>query len=675
MDSSGMGAAPAGVNLHRPPSPLGQPVDSNPSSKKNSSAAVTAIGLSAIHTPNLDHLDHELEGDRFSRGGAPNLGAVNGKMSGIAAGQNITPQTQVLVEPVEAAPLDPVAEIERISKLAEDAKTSDIPSQKILNDIIKTFDKLEYTDIKLSSALGQDMKGTAGGKKPYQVEPYFNSESQTTCYRIKVDYTVTANSNGVEQKIAFSRTISTSATNPADAILIAFQFKKRVEEYATFDTSKEDPSVKASRSPEFNQQALLSKTFSFSFDRNPAGGLTRLSGIQIMKDKTFLEHKLTPDNATYGYKFRNEADKKAATEDTPGHVFFETEEQLLMHENGIVTLNRNYEDLEKTKGALESEAQVLQEDIKKKQAEFVEIKGSFLKDPFLKFLRKNAEPSLSPEFANFTDVSSPKLGEYLAKKKELEINQKKQQELEADLLLLENFPTNLGMASKDNASGVSEKTLINMKRQLKKARKKLAADPSPKNQQRVEQLEARLVEKKAGKKTDTENPLPEQSLASIKEIGVKYGIPSDQIEGIKPAEIIEMCQGAIEAKKTGLEKSVEIALDELQQLGKEIRQEQISFNKQLGELYKIHQDLNIKFNQLKHLHEKATSLANHLFIPDERKAKAQAVLKLIPDKMIHELEKQLEIQQTAIDTIFNRLNQLAQNVNGQSTVEASESEA
>lgn len=550
--------------------------------------------------PPLSSEADDLDG-KLTSVGSPSLKDSDKKVS--HAAKVLTPHFKV--EPVPAAPikLDEATEIARIEALAKAPPVPETSSQMLLNDIIKTFENLKYTNIRLSSKLEQNEAKNPGEKEPYKVEAYtLNSDPPKTCYRIKVDYQVEAvDSDGKLKEISFSRTISTTATNPADAVLIASQFKKRVEEYATLGTTLEDKSLNISgRDADFNKFAMSSKTFSFSFDRNAAGGLTHLSAIKVMKDdkdKTVLEHKIPsslPKNTSYGYNFQTKKEI-AGSEGSPGDVFFETEEQRSIYQNGVITLNRNYEDLEKDEGALEKEAQLLQDEIKKKQTQFEEIKTTFLKDPFLKFIRKNAEPTLSPEFIQFAEHLSPTINNYVEKKAEIQKIKKEQEEVKKHL------------------------ALFNQKK-----------PPSSKEYTNLIGL-----------------------------ISKEYKISEDQFKGKKTDEILGICKKAVMDKQSALVQLVKDSELELEQLGAKISSQQKPFNQQLGELHKIHEELKFQFHQLNVLYKKAFILANNDFLADEqKKAQAQAFLKLVPKDMIEKLEKRLASQDIAIQTILGHLEKL-----------------
>lgn len=244
------------------------------------------------------------------------------------------PEAQLLLTEAQKA-----AKIAEIEKVASEATTNlETSSQKILNEMIKTFEELGYTDIQLNSILDQE-----GENGSYKVKPYLlNSDPPQTCYQIDVIYSVQAKDDkGVQKEISFKRTISTRATNPKDATLLALHFKKIVGECATFGTKLEDKSVK--RDPKFKEHALASKQFSFSFQTNRAGAMTRLSAIYVMDDKTkaTLEHKIAHDTKTYGYNFKNKESEPQHVSQAPGHYFFESEEQRLIQQHGVIVQNRS----------------------------------------------------------------------------------------------------------------------------------------------------------------------------------------------------------------------------------------------------------------------------------------------------------------------------------------------
>jgi len=100
------------------------------------------------------------------------------------------------------------------------------------------------------------------------------------------------------------------------------------------------------------------------------------------KEDDYFERKFTPSAKKYGYNIldRNEVLKPIDGKGKPEQALFETEELALIHKKGF-RIKQDYDQLDKT-GELDHHALKLQEEIKKKQSDFIRIKASFIKEPF-----------------------------------------------------------------------------------------------------------------------------------------------------------------------------------------------------------------------------------------------------------------------------------------------------
>ncbi len=147
----------------------------------------------------------------------------------------------------------------------------------------------------------------------FLIEPYVHPDSGKICYAIEVTYLVFAKrqENPLRDPgmLSFNRTISTDATNPEDAIVLAQQFLETVCDHAQNSDS----------SDRYNQAAMQTRTFSFAFARNQLGQLDALSEISIPSDSkpssgdpAQLKRAIPPQEKRERYYY-DETEKKIKT--------------------------------------------------------------------------------------------------------------------------------------------------------------------------------------------------------------------------------------------------------------------------------------------------------------------------------------------------------------------------
>lgn len=148
---------------------------------------------------------------------------------------------------------------------------------------MKTFQSLGYQNVNLTGDLASGDPSNVDSR--YELEPFkiASDSDNKTFYRIKVTYTVTAEhptDKSLNEILSFKRKISTSATNPEDAIIIASQFKETVRGYALKEAGISNI-FDADKNEDFDEKASSSRSFTFNFSRNAANSLTHLQSIKV----------------------------------------------------------------------------------------------------------------------------------------------------------------------------------------------------------------------------------------------------------------------------------------------------------------------------------------------------------------------------------------------------------
>ena len=284
------------------------------------------------------------------------------------------------------APVDEAAKLNRINDLAKEPPKEERSSQLILTEMKAALERLGYTNIKIGAELEKDQKDS------FKVESYKStSDPSKTFYRAKVEYCITAiDTSGKPYKSQLlERTISTTAENPEDAIIVASQFKKTVCELAEGSGNYPDSFKNCS-------------VFNFKFAKNELG-LSHLEAIKIRKESgagtaqnnEFIEHKCSHPSVERKYRYnfksskgpqseRPEEKREEYSDSRLGSVSFDTEEQMLLSRHGYV-IAHNFKDLMES-GGLEVTASRLKEEIKKKSGEFAQVQADFIKSPRFQFI-------------------------------------------------------------------------------------------------------------------------------------------------------------------------------------------------------------------------------------------------------------------------------------------------
>lgn len=542
-----------------------------------------------------------------------------------------SPGVQVVVQQ-QNNPSNPIDPMQAIRDLAKNAPSSKQSSQEILGDMINKLKDQGYnTNIKVNSEL-------ATNTKKFEVEPF--QVSGETFYRVKVTYEVVAEKPGTpptQEKLSFSRTISTSGTNPEDAILIATEFKDTVCGYALKIGKEPHPFDKVSN--DFEDFAKSSKTFSFQFAKNAAGNISHLKSISVSnnKDKTSITHTVdSNDQPKYVYNYKRHSYEETQSQEeeiNPGLQFFGNQSLKLIHERGISVKNEDFsQELLKRGDALVQHGARLYEEIQKKSEEFARIKADFIKEPsyslFNKLFRKKAqpEPGVTEAFNHFKANAHAfhkltQLGEYdpvnLADLKDASSEIQKYADIKNNIIELRN----------------KRKTIDDHAKEFEALMEKIEEDPDI--------IESLGFDDAQDFWEKVENYIPhDDPRLADKEI----------------PEIIAECLKAIEDEAKATTGLIVARRKELKALEVKIKQTQGSFNEQLKEMSQVNRDLAVKIAELKDLQTKAEDIVGNAGYTDQaKKAEAQKLVDLISKDTIKELEEQYGKPQKVIDIILTSL--------------------
>lgn len=473
--------------------------------------------------------------------------------------------------------------LDEVKALETDAQNSDKASLEILTKMSDKLKEIGFDEINIDPKLAPDNNSS------FEVEPFTIKDQ--TLYRIKVTYTLKAKNPGTNEKkeYSFTRTISTNAPNPKDAVLVAANFTEMV-----CDLVKNPNSMKK----DFQDAAKSHKLFTFKFNKNAAGGFTSLQTITAMKDKDtpVASHSASAKSQTkytYDFKTREYNPIINDTDIKPGQQVFATEAHRMLHERRVSVKNdKFYDELEKN-GMLLQHTRELQEEIKKMQEEFTRIKNNFIQDPSFKFFRKNQDPIDTKGFEDF-------------KAKAMQL-----------------------YSSKDSLEEDSNR--------LKDEDRALKED--------LKEFEA-LQKGISDRSVDVDNVGETEKNKFLDKAKNYISLTDPILENKNIAEALPILIQAIKDKEQDIAKDLSKANTQLDTVKKQINQTIGNFNEQLEKMNQINRDLGLKVDQL----EKLKTKANNSQSADKQ---LEAVKKAISDDEITKLKSKIQKHEEAIEKIID----------------------
>lgn len=474
-------------------------------------------------------------------------------------------------------------------------ETSDDASQAILGEVLKKLKEANaYTDVKLNGELESE------NGKGFQVEPFqISSEPGKTFYRIKVKYTITAKEGGkeIDPPLSFTRTISTKATKPEDAVMVAMLFKGTICKLAE---KVSDPTLADPFEKDFVQNSSTNRTFSFD-PGHKTGSFTHPKSMSFFDGKKTYEH-MFQQQTKYGYHFKSPSQTMEGVKASDGGVaIFESEEQLILHRKGVsIKLDLSSSSLEETTAY----AKQLKEEITKKQEEFEKVKANFVRNPLFSIFGKKEDPSNTVEFEEF--------------KKQVEA--------------FERIKSGGKIDRKDRE--ISSAMAMYVDRKLEQRKESIEGE--------LRYVKTSLSDLSSGAKSSST-----YVNALLDELGVDYS-------GLDEVAKKKLVTEKLTTKKTELEKDIKARDKAIDDIEENISAGHRSFYDQLTELNRIQQELNVRTNKLDDLNKNAKELADNPGTAED-KGKAAAFLKAFPKASIEKLQDQNKKRSMGINKIIERL--------------------
>lgn len=528
-----------------------------------------------------------------------------------------------------ANPPNLAAEMQRIQTISDNASNSPTSSQEILIDFLNTFKKFN-NDFEMPTLVA-NLKMNA--KDQYEVEPFKLGDDDKTYFRIKVIYIVIAKSKTppfTPKEMVLERTISTNGTTPEEAIMIASKFKFNVSELAKKAAGLPHSSDFDGMDPAYETAAASSRRFSFKFSYNADKHISHLESISVTNaagEKKDHSISFNPENKyIYRAKSHDYEPKSSPNEDDfAGRLTFDTEEEAILYTKGYSIENENlYNQLQKENRAHEYIKSTITE-IKKKEDEFTSLKATFIKEPYFKMR------PFSRWLKSYGKVTQTKDSERIQSEADI------YKEVQAG-----------NQISKDEFKKLSRnmQDFVNLKNEIKSNKASQKAVISNLNADLIK-LDQKLNSIKGGK-------LDPKDASELKELLREYEIEDAVLQDPNktPQELIDMGKKAIaQVKKDQLQ---EIADKEkyLKKIQKNITEEQLGFNKRLGDLRKANQDIKMQVDQLRQLRDKAYLILNGNSTNDQ-KTEANKVIKSVGD--LKKLEENFHKNDLAIKDLISIL--------------------
>lgn len=486
-----------------------------------------------------------------------------------------TTQTQQAVQAAPAAAPNAVEELKKIRAKAISGESSDDASQKVIKELMT--DLKNIPGYKPPPHLRSDLATTSNNQ--FEVEPYKLGDK--TCYRIQATYTVEAEVDGKIVEIPFTRTISTNAETPEEAIKIASRFKHHVSELAKMGVEDMESEYDGADA-DFHNAAANSRSLSMKFTPDPRGQMSHLASISVSKGSSTVSHDVkTSQQYVYDAKSKKYKGAVSSTDDMlpKGHVHVHSEEEALLYERGysIKTNPEFYRDLQQKDKGLQNHIDDIKKAIGEKEKIFDQLKDGLMEEPVSKYLRRAKEPTF-----NETDRIH-KEGEALT-----------------TLMKDSNAkPDTTGLSENmQNFVSTNEK-LVQLNENVKKSEKELVEYGNE-----IEVLD-KAIKKLEGSNEESINFIFEPfEFNKLNIILKKHGFKelSDQEVNINACkDLISEKKKNIEAQSKDLPKEIAELKVELKDLQEKIAADQVNYNKKLAGIQKVNNELKALRDQLKQI--------------------------------------------------------------------------
>lgn len=540
----------------------------------------------------------------------PPIPPVNAQQSqGAAAG----PQQVPPPPPPPPPPLVLEDEMMRIQQIADKASDTSDSSRIILKDFLSTFKKFpkEFEEPVVDAELEKNQNGQ------FNIEPFQLNDPSKTYYGIKVTYTVTVkykDHSKPDKKLKFVRKISTNATNPEDAVIMASKFKHSVCEIAKNGAGMACENEFKGIDPEFE----TAKSFFFKFSYNADQRISNLLSLAVVVGEKKKEKSITTDQSKkYAYNPQTndfyEAKTPLKEEDFAGRLMFDSEEEALMYTKGYHFVNDNLYDQLQKENRTADHVKTVMDDIQSQSKKYDELYATFIKQPYFKWLKRFWKVSQTPDTERI--------------------------QLESDIY--KDVKEGKGVSDKElKKLSPNMQNFVNLNKEIEEAKNNFKSTDKELNKD-LNSLDQ--LSRKGAKLEDDEE-------SDLKDLLKKYGTADDVLQDKKRTtqDFIELGKKAIEQARSNHLNEMALKDKDLKEIQRQIVGEQVGFNKRLGDMRKVNGEIRIKINQLKDLKNKAELVLAGNPTKDEANQARQL------DKSIGNLKK-LEDQYQANDREINQL--------------------